>query len=408
MGCSKSEKEEAPEVSVQAAQVQKGDITRVVSAEAVVFPIQQSAITPKINAPVKRFFVNRGQKVHQGQLLAELENRDLSAAAMDNQGAFDQAQASYETSVGAALPAEIQKSQLDLETAQKELDAQQKLYSSREDLFKQGALPRKDLDQAAVQLAQARSAYNQAKQHLDALNAIGKRNALKSASGQLASAKGKLLGAQAQLNYSQIRSPINGYITDRPLYPGEMASTSAPLLTVMDTSKIIAKAHVPQSDAALLHKGDKATIELSGVEDKFPGMVSLVSPALDPGSTTVEIWLEAANPSQQLRPGTTVRISINSKTARDALIIPAAALLNANGDSAQVMVINAESKAESREVKTGIQSDQNVQIVEGLKAGEQVVSQGAFGLPDKTKVKIEKPGAGETESSAGKPDKGND
>src|SRR5262249_26319787 len=105
---------------------------------------------------------------------------------------------------------------------------------------------------------------------------------------------------------------INGYITDRPLYPGEMASTSAPLLTVMDTSKIIAKAHVPQSDAALLHKADKATIELTGVEDKFPGMVSLVSLALDPGSTTVEIWVEAANPSQQLRPGTTVRISINA------------------------------------------------------------------------------------------------
>jgi multidrug efflux pump subunit AcrA (membrane-fusion protein) len=59
-------------------------------------------------------------------------------------------------------------------------------------------------------------------------------------------------------------------------------------------------------------------------------------------------------------------------------------------------------------VKTGIQSSQNVQIVEGLKAGEQVVSQGAYGLPDKTKVKIEKPGAGEAQSSAGKPDKGND
>jgi HlyD family secretion protein len=182
-GCSKSEKEEGPEVSVQAAQVQKGDITRVISAEAVVFPIQQSAITAKINAPVKRFLVNRGQRVHQGQLLAELENRDLSAAAMDNQGAFDQAQANYETSVGATLPAEIQKSQLDLETAKQELDAQQKLYSSREDLFKQGALPRKDLDQAAVQLAQARSAYNQAKQHLDALNAVGKRDALQSATG---------------------------------------------------------------------------------------------------------------------------------------------------------------------------------------------------------------------------------
>lgn len=408
LGCGKNDKEEAPAVAVQAVPVAKGDISRAISTEAVIFPIFQATITPKINAPVKRFLVNRGQKVHKGQLLAELENRDLSAAAIDNQGAFEQAQGSYETSVKGTLPAEVQKSQLDVDTAKQELDAQEKLYASREDLFKQGALPRKDLDQAKVSLAQARSAYDLAKQHLDALNAGGKQAALRSASGQLASAKGKLMGAEAQLSYSQVHSPIDGYISDRPLYPGEMASTTAPLLTVMDTSKINAKAHVPQSDAMLLRKGDKATIEVSGLEDKIPGTVSLISPALDPNSTTVEIWVQAANPSQQLRPGTTVRLSINAQTVHDALVIPTAALLNASGDAAQVMVIDSQSVAQSRDVKIGIQSDQNVQIVSGLKPGEQVVSQGAYGLPDKTKVKVEKPGGGEAASDGDKPGKGND
>lgn len=408
LGCGKNDKEEAPGVAVQAVPVAKGDISRAISTEAVIFPIFQATITPKINAPVKRFLVNRGQRVHKGQLLAELENRDLSAAAIDNQGAFEQAQGSYETSVKGTLPAEVQKSQLDVDTAKQELDAQEKLYASREDLFKQGALPRKDLDQAKVSLAQARSAYDLAKQHLDALNAGGKQAALRSASGQLASAKGKLMGAEAQLSYSQVHSPIDGYISDRPLYPGEMASTTAPLLTVMDTSKINAKAHVPQSDAMLLRKGDKATIEVSGLEDKIPGTVSLISPALDPNSTTVEIWVQAANPSQQLRPGTTVRLSINAQTVHDALVIPTAALLNASGDAAQVMVIDSQSVAQSRDVKIGIQNDQNVQIVSGLKPGEQVVSQGAYGLPDKTKVKVEKPGAGEAASDGDKPGKGND
>src|SRR5262249_34426870 len=167
-----------------------------------------------------------------------------SAAGMETGGAYDQAQAAYETNVGATLPEDIQKAELEVQTAQESLQAQLKLYASREDLFKQGALPRKDLDQAAVALAQARSQYNIAKKHLDSLNAIGKQQALKSAGGQLASAKGKLMGAEAQLSYSEIRSPIDGYITDRPLYPGEMASTTAPLLTVMDISQIIAKAHV--------------------------------------------------------------------------------------------------------------------------------------------------------------------
>jgi HlyD family secretion protein len=408
MGCGKGDKEEGPVVAVQAAPAQKRTISRVVSAEAVIFPIAQSAITPKISAPVKRFLVTRGQKVHQGQLLAELENRDLSAATMDNQGAYAQAQATYETNVGATLPEEIQKAELDVQTAQQGLDAQQKLFASREDLFKQGALPRKDLDQAAVALAQARSQYNIARKHLDSLNAIGKQQALKAAGGQLASAKGKLMGAEALLSYSQIHSPIDGYITDRPLYPGEMASTTAPLLTVMDISQVIAKAHVPQADALLLRKGDKASLALAGLDNRVAGTVTLVSPALDPNSTTVEIWVQAANPTQQLRPGMTAQLSITAQTVEDAVVVPASALLNASGDGAQVMVVDSQSVAQSRDVKTGIQNGDEVQIVSGLKPGEQVVSQGAYGLPDKTKVKVEKPSAANGESEAGKQDKTKD
>lgn len=390
-GCGKGEKEESPEVTVQAAPATKTDISRVVNSEAVIFPIAQSAITPKISAPVRKFYVIRGQKVREGQLLATLENRDLSAAAMDNRGAYDQAEAAYTTSVNATLPEEEAKAETDLQTAQQELDAQQKLYASREDLFKQGALPRKDLDAAAVSLSQARSAYRVAKKHLDDLNAVGKQGALKSASGQLTSAKGKLMNSQAQLSYSEVRSPINGVVTDRPLYPGEMASTSAPLLTVMDLSLVIAKAHIPQSDALQLHKGDQATITMAGLEKPVAGKVSLVSPALDPNSTTVEIWVQAANPDQQLRPGMTAQIAVTAQTVKDALVVPASALINAKEDGAQVMVVDGQSQAQSRDVKVGIQSGQQTQIVSGLNPGEMVVTVGAYGLPDKTKVKIEKP-----------------
>jgi HlyD family secretion protein len=407
-GCNKGETAASAVVTVQAAPAEKGKISQVVTAEAIVFPIAQSAITPKINAPVKRFLVTRGQKVHKGQLLAELENRDLSAAAVDNRGAYDQAQAAYDTNVGATLPEDTQKAELEAQTARQALDAQEKLYASREDLYKQGALPRKDLDQAGVALAQARSQYNIAKKHLDSLNAIGKQQALKAAGGQLASAKGKLMGAEAQLSYSEIRSPIDGYVTDRPLYPGEMASTTAPLLTVMDISQIIAKAHVPQSDALLLHKGDKADITLAGTDKEIAGTVTLVSPALDPNSTTVEIWVQTANRDQQLRPGMTVQLSIVARTVEETVVIPVSALLNASADDAQIMVVDSESVAQSRDVKTGVRNKDQVQIVSGLKPGEQVVSQGAYGLPDKTKVKVERPSAANGESNAGKDDKAKD
>jgi multidrug resistance efflux pump len=89
-----------------------------------------------------------------------------------------------------------------------------------------------------------------------------------------------LLGAQAQLSYSQIRSPIDGVVTDRPLYPGELASANQPLLTVMNTSHLIAKAHVSQVQAVALKTGNSASIQIAGEEDPIPAKLTLVSPAL--------------------------------------------------------------------------------------------------------------------------------
>ena len=100
-GCKSEEKKVEAEIPVQVAAAQQGDISRTITAEAVIWPIAQAMITPKVSSPVRKFYVVRGQKVRSGQLLAELESRDLAAAKMDNQGAYEQAQAAYATSMGA-------------------------------------------------------------------------------------------------------------------------------------------------------------------------------------------------------------------------------------------------------------------------------------------------------------------
>jgi RND family efflux transporter MFP subunit len=285
----------------------------------------------------------------------------------------------------------MQKAEADAQQAQKALDAQEKVYQSRQQLYEQGALPRKELDQSGVDVTQARNQYAIAKRHLDTLQAVGKQQELKAAAGQLESAKGKYLGAEAQLGYSEIRSPIDGVVTDRPLYPGEMAAAGTPIVTVMDIAAVIAKAHIPQADAALLKVGDKGTITVPGLDEPVEGKVTVVSPALDPNSTTVEVWLEAKNPKQQLKPGTSVELSLTARTVKDALVIPAAAVITAADGSSAVMVAGNDGKAHQKSVKLGIRHDDDVQILEGLTESDKVVSTGAYGLPDNTKVKIEAP-----------------
>src|SRR6202140_5428652 len=112
-GCSSDKGDQEPTVTVQVAPVEKTTIQHSISAQAILFPRQQAAIVPKISAPVQKFLVKRGSPVKEGQLLAVLENRDLSAAAQDTKGAYDQQEAVYKTTTAASLPEEIQKAEAD-------------------------------------------------------------------------------------------------------------------------------------------------------------------------------------------------------------------------------------------------------------------------------------------------------
>ena len=298
------------------------------------------------------------------------------------------------------MPEEIRKAEADAQQSQQVLEAQEKVFQSRQLLFEQGALPRKELDQSRVDVTQARNQSAITKKHLDALMAIGKQQELKSAAGQLESAKGKYLGAEAQLSYSEIRSPMDGVITDRPLYPGEMAAAGTPLLTVMDISSVIAKAHIPQNDAAALKVGDQGTMTVPGIEEPIEGKVTVVSPALDPNSTTVEIWLEAKNPKHALKPGTSVQLSLTAQTMKDALVIPANSVITTPEGTTAVMLAGTDGRAHQKPVKLGIRNGDDVQILEGVTDSDKVVSSGAYGLPDKTKIKIEAaPAEGSSEGS---------
>ncbi|HKW18881.1 MAG TPA: efflux RND transporter periplasmic adaptor subunit [Terriglobales bacterium] len=391
IGCSTDAKESEPAVPVQIVHVERTTLQEHVTAEGVLFPIAQSAIVPKISAPVDKFLVNKGSHVHKGQLLAVLENRDLAAAAQESQGAYDQAQATYEITTNADLPQEMQKAELDLQAAQQTLDTQQKIFESRQKLFQEGAIPRRELEQANIDLTNTRNQYEIAKRHLDSLNALGQQQTIKSAKGQLESAKGKYQGAEAQLSYSEIKSPIDGVVTERPLYPGEMASAGTPLLTIMDLSQVIARAHIPQHEAVLLKRGDSATVSDGGIDQSLPAKIVLVSPALDPNSTTVEIWVQLKNPHERLRPGTSVELSIVAQSVPDALAIPAAALLTAQDGTTSVMVAGGDGKAHQTPVKAGIRDGDRVQVVDGLQAGEKIVGAGAYGLPDNSKITEAKP-----------------
>ena len=220
-GCSrKSEPDTATVVTVDVAPVLLSQIQRTIRAEGLIYPRQQAAIVPKISAPIKKAYVQRGARVRAGQLLLELENQDLAGAAAESRATFDQAQANFETAARATVPQEVQKAELDVRAARDAFDAQQAIYDSRERLLREGAIAEKDVNDARASSSQARSQYETARKRFEDLQGFARDQELKAAAAQRDAAKGRLESAQAQLNYSRITSPIDGVVTDLPFVRG--------------------------------------------------------------------------------------------------------------------------------------------------------------------------------------------
>ncbi len=373
---------------VEVATAKRGAIQHIIMAEGVLYPLRQANIVPKISAPVQKFYAQRGDHVREGQLLAVLEAGDLRASAQESKDLYEQAQAGFTSTAQATVPEDMTKSKADVEAARQALEAAGKVYESREKLYKEGALARKLVDDAGVSLAQAQSQFDIAQSHLKALESYGRAATVRGAQAQMNAARAHYQSSEAQLSYAEVRSPLTGVVADRPVNLGDMASTGSALFTIVDISHVVARANIPVQEAAAIHAGAAATISRPAGE--LNGNVSVVSPAVDPNTTTLQVWVDAPNPGEHFKPGATVRISVDLGEVEDAVIIPVAALLSSEEGGERVMIAGSDGLAHASKVETGLRDGDQVQILSGVKPGDQVITQGALGLDDKARIQISK------------------
>lgn len=392
-GCKKkgaSDNDNAGEsaVAVQAERPSIGPLAEEIKADAILAPLSAAAISSRISAPIRAEYVHRGAHVHKGELLLTLEDRDLQGSAMDSKGSLTQAQAAYTTATLATIPEDVQKAQLDVDQAKASMDVANRIAEERKRLLSEGAIAGRDTDTAIAAAVQAQAAYAAAVKHLSSVQETTRKTNAEAAQGQLTSARGRLESAEAQVSYANVRSPIDGIVTDRPLFPGETAVAGTPVVTVMDTSSLLAKLHVAQATAQKLSIGGSAEISVPGEEAAQPATVSFISPALDQGSTTVEIWLKLSNPNGRFKVGTPVHTVIRGETIPDAVQLPPTAILPADDGSTYVLVVSADGTAHKRPVRVGLRTTARVQILEGVSPDDNVITDGGYGLDDGTKVRV--------------------
>ncbi len=407
-GCARKEEAEAkPVVEVQTARAVIEDVEQTITGPATVFAAAQAGVAARSAAPIKRLLVKKGDTVQAGQALAELEARDLVAAQAEAQAGVAETEANLQKTVAGTLPGDVERARGQLvaaEAAYKQADA---IYQRRKSLFEDGAIPQRDLLVAETELATDKANYEVAKMSLDLLKNQSRERDIQMARSHVEQAKARLAGAEAQLSYARITAPFAGTVTEQFMFPGDMARPDAPVFTVSDLSKAVARAQIPESDSGPIHPVQTCAFLPgsaagdSGKPARIEGRVTVVNRSADPARRTVEVWCEIGAPPASLHPGTFGDVAIVTARGQGVTVPREALQFNEGTRTGWVMLIEGHT-AHRRDVETAEVSGARVRILKGLQGGETVATEGVYELTDGMQVKLagDKPAQNEKGAAA--------
>ena len=394
-GCQKKSEEEkapTPVVAVKTAQAEITDLALTVQAPATIFPREQANITARITARIIKLNARKGDTVAAGQILAILESRDLIAQRDEAKAVITEAEANLQKTSAGTVPADIEHARGQVDVAKATLNQAQKNYDRRKDLFDKGAIPQRDLLVSETDLVHAKSGYDVAVKSLDLLQKQSSDKDIRSAQSRLEQAKARLDGINAQLEFTTIRSPFSGVITEQMMYPGDLAKPDAPMFTLMNLSVAIARAQTPEADLYGIRQGQTCSFAPTGQKEApLAGRITTINQSVDPQRRTVEVWCEIPNPQRRLKGSDFGEVRIVTGSAKQAVVVPVAAVQFAeDGKKGTVMIVDAKNIAHAKEVEVGETTNGKVRIIAGLSGGETVIIEGGYHLPDGTKVEVKK------------------
>jgi membrane fusion protein (multidrug efflux system) len=199
----------------------------------------------------------------------------------------------------------------------------------------------------------------------------------------------ELAEARQRLAKTRVIAPFAGRITVRRVQPGQTVKPGDELFTLADFEPLVARVFLPEREVLGLRPGQEVRLALRSQEEtRFVGRVRQVSPVVDTASGTVKVTVDAVNPPEQVRPGAFVTVELLRETRAQALLVPRAAVVRELQES--FVYVAEGNTARKRAVTLGLQEGDRLEVVGGLKAGEQVVVSGQGGLKDQAAIVVVK------------------
>jgi HlyD family secretion protein len=355
--------------------VERGDLAQSVVATGKIEPITKVEVKSKASGIIKKLYVDAGDKVKKGQLLAQLDKDEIEAEVQQGRAGLQAAEAN-ETSA----TADFERAKVDAEGP--DVPLLKRAYERAQNMAKDGVVSASALDDAEKDYELALNKQNVAKAQLT----VSKAKAVQ-AQAQVAQSRANLAQLEEQLSYTDIESPIDGVVLSRDVEMGDavssilvLGSSATQVMTLGDTSEVYVQGKVDESDIGKVYMAQPARIKVESFKDKtFNGKVTKISPmgVEKDNVTTFEVRVSINNPGGELKAEMTANAEIILQEKKNVLQIPEGALIYDKDKKAAVEVPDPKGKDGKRKVavEIGISNGAKTQVMAGLKEGDQVVLQ---------------------------------
>jgi HlyD family secretion protein len=387
----------AYDVAALTVPVETTALTVKVTASGTVEPVQTVNISPKTSGILEQLYVEQGDRVTQGQIIAQMESRDIEAQIRLRQAAVAEAEAQLtdvqqgpNAEAIAQAEAAVQAATAQIQDAEARLDLAQSQLNRNRQLAAQGAISANELDnfvqavrsaEAALETAQFQR--REAQERVAELRNDPRPEDVAQAQARLEQAQAQLESTQVQFADTRIRAPFAGIVTQKFANEGAFvtpttsasdatSATSTAIVAIANDLEIVAE--VPEADIAKIRPGQSVEIIADAFpDDVFQGQVRLIAPeAIERQNVTLfQVRIQLLSGQDRLRSNMNVTVAFIGDALTDALVVPTVAIVTQEGQSG-VLVPAERNRIRFRPVTLGSQAGDQIQIVDGVERGDRV------------------------------------
>lgn len=382
------------EIPVQISPVVHQKLTYSLVANGDIAPLMQVDLFPKVSGYLEKISVQIGDSVRQGQVIAQIDQAEFLQKVKEIEAKVAQAKAQYAELEAGTRAEDIRQAEEAVKQAQSRF-TNAKLQRERVlALYNRQVISKKEADVSEMDYNVTEAQLAAAQQHLKMLK-DGARPEVKAASlGKLKEMEAILAQEQIRLQNTQIVAPFSGEIVRRNVDSGALISPSTPMVTLVHMATLKVVANVLEKDIAFVKSGMKVKILTEAYPDKpFEGAVVRINKALDLATRTLQAEINIPNPGHLLKPGMFARIEVALQEKPAALAVPRQAVLEEGGNRS-VFVVEG-NQAIRKPIVTGIEQDQLIEVVKGLKDGDKIVVRGQESLRDRSTIRVIEGGEGD-------------